>query len=168
MNRPISLSNLINIIKLIKRNRPDIIIWTELICGFPTETIDDLKRSIELVQELDILTTTFHPYVDSKQIPSTKLKQHTFDYNLACSEYVEEKLMAQYSKCENQVLSGEMLVIEKNKDYYTVMLVNGAIIRFRFDQFNREYSVNDLIPANTIIPKQVAKRRTRIKQKKNN
>lgn len=163
MNRPISLPKLISIVKLIKQHRPDILIKTELICGFPTETLDDLKRSIELIKELDIIPISFHPYVDSKQIPSSKLKQHTFEYNQACSEYVKEALTPQYNKFLNQIQNREMLVVEKDNSYYTMMLVNGSLIRFRLDQLKKQYNVNDLIEANSVIPIEVVKRRIRSK-----
>lgn len=86
MNRPITLKKIIQIIKTIRIYRPDIIINTEIICGFPTETVDDLDRTIELIQELDIRPIFAHPYIDSPQIPSSKLPQHS-------PEYIKEVLL---------------------------------------------------------------------------
>lgn len=54
MNRPIELNKLIEIIKIIRKERPDITINSEFICGFPTETIDDMKTTLSLVEELGI------------------------------------------------------------------------------------------------------------------
>lgn len=161
MNRPISLSKLTEIIRIIKRNRPDIIINTELVCGFPTETIDDLKRSIELIEELDINPLHTHPYTDSKQIPSSKLKQHSFSYNQECSRYVKEKLKHLNEKYQNIIANGEMTVVEKNQEekIYLVQLIDGNIIKINFNQFDKNYNINDFIPANTIVSKQIAKKR---------
>lgn len=59
MNRPISLEKLVETIKTIKQERPDIIIETEIICGFPTETIDDFRKSRSLIEELDVMPIFF-------------------------------------------------------------------------------------------------------------
>ena len=168
MNRPISLTNLVNNIKIIKQYRPDIIIKTEIICGFPTETLDDLKRSIELVQELDIIPIHAHPYIDSPQIESSKQKQHSFKYNIKCSEYLKEQLSNQYNKYHKILSTSEMIVIDINEEmkYYTVIRIDGSIAKISFDNLNRKYNVSELIEANTIISKQVTKRiKSRIKRK---
>lgn len=163
MNRPISLPKLVEIIKLIKNHRPDIIINTELICGFPTETFDDLKRSVELVQKLDINAFHAHPYTNSPQVPSSSLPQHSVDYILESSKYVEDHLSIDplHQKYKNIIANREMIILSKdqNNKCYTVLLIDGTTMNVSFDQFNRNYNVGDLIPTNTIIPKQVAKRK---------
>lgn len=166
MNRPISLAKLVETIKYIKRYRPDIIINTELICGFPTETFDDLKRTIDLIQELDINPIFANPYIDSTQVPSSKYPKHSFKYNLESSLYARDMLFPLNQKFEQMINNGEMIVIAKYEDKktYVVLLIDGEIKRVRFDQFDKVYNVNDVIPANTIISKQVAKKRTLQKQ----
>lgn len=161
MNRPISLEKLIEVIKLIKRYRPDIIINTEFICGYPTETIDDLKRSIDLVYELDINPQFIHPYCNSPQLPSSKLPQHTFEYCTKSANYAEEKLLELRNKFEEKISSSEMYVIDKDDEFkiYTVMLIDGSIKYVRFDQFDREYNVNDLIYTNSVRCRHLVKRK---------
>lgn len=161
MNRPISLEKLIEVIKLIKRYRPDIIINTEFICGYPTETIDDLKRSIDLVYELDINPQFVHPYCNSFQLPSSKLPQHTFEYCVQSANYAEERLLELKNRFEDRISSSEMYVIDKDDEFriYTVMLIDGSIKNIGFDQFDRDYNVDDLIYSNTVKCKQLSKRR---------
>ena len=43
--------------------------------------------------------------------------------------------------------------------YYTVMKIDGSITKISFDILNRKYNINELIEANTIIPKQIARRK---------
>lgn len=160
MNRPISLENLIRIIRFIKKERPDIMIITEFITGFPTETIEDLKRTIDLIYELDIYPIFVHDYQNSEQVPASKLLNHSEAYCMESSYYAGEKILPQYEKLRDRIQTGEMFVYDKNneKRLYITMLVNGTLKNIRFDQLDREYEKGELIPANVVKPKQLIKR----------
>ncbi len=161
MNRPISLNNLIRLIKFIKKERPDIIIITEFIAGYPTETIDDLKRSIDLVTELDIFPCFIWPYENSEQIPSSTLPGHSYDYCVEAANYVKRELFPLSKKFKDQILNGEMFVLKKSdkRELYITMLINGMIRNVRFDQLDRDYQEEEVIPANIVKPKQFVKRK---------
>lgn len=161
MNRPITLENLIQIIKLIRIERPDIVIQTEFIAGFPTETIDDLKRTIDLAYELDVYPAFVWPYYDSKQIPSSKLKGHDFSYCEEAALYVIDELEPLKEKFKETINNGEMVVVNKVDAYliYETILINGALRYIRMDQVDREYEVGEIIPANMVKPKQLVKRK---------
>ena len=160
MNRPISLEKLTETIKTIKRERPDIIIESELICGFPTETIDDFKRSLSLVEELDICPSFLHPYTDSSLVPAHNYVQKSIEYNYALMLYGEEKLKRICTDFENRIENGEQLVLFKSNQYncYHTMLVNGAVRNVSYNQLDRVYEQGEIILPNTIKPKQLAKR----------
>lgn len=160
MNRPIKLDKLIEIIKLIRKERPDILINTEFICGYPTETIDDLKRTIDLVYELDVNPQFMHPYCNSLQIPSSKLSQHSVEYCTKSVGYAKEQLIGLRNKFKNFVDSGEMFVIDKDDllGIYEVMLIDGSIRNIRMDQFDRKYEIDELIPSNMVKCRQLIRR----------
>jgi len=161
MNRPISLQELTEIIKLIRENRPDIIIQTEIITGYPTETFDDLKRSIELIHELDIMPVFLNAYKNSIQVPSSALHQHSPQYCQESTRYAYEKLYGIHCKFCDVINSSDMYILKKYEKYkiYAVMLIDGNIRYVRFDQLDTEYDVGDMISANTIKPKQLVKRK---------
>lgn len=160
MNRPISLDNLIKIIRFIRKERPDIIIVTEFITGFPTETIEDLKRTIDLAYGLDIDPAFIHDYENSEQIPSSKLLGHSKDYCIESSYYVAEKVLPLREKFKEKIENGEMFVYGKNDEekLYITMLINGMLKRIHFNQLDREYQEGEIIPANTVKLKQLVKR----------
>lgn len=160
MNRPISLDKLKEIIKLIRTSRPDILINTEFIAGYPTETIDDLKRSIDVIYELDINPQFIHPYHNSHCIPSSKLPQHSYDYCVSCMEYAKDRLIPLRNKYIDFVENGEMLVLDSDEDIgvYGVMLINGNIRDVRIDRFDKRYNTDEIIPANKIKCRQLSKR----------
>ncbi len=161
MNRPIPLAKLIEIIKLIKRVRPDIIIDTEFITGFPTETIDDLKRTIELAQELDVFPIDIHPYENSVHIPSSNFEQHSLAYTIESANYAYSKLGGLHSKFIDRIRNGEMLIVKKSKQrkLYEVLLTNGAARLINFEQLNREYQIGEVVEPNIVKPKQLIKNR---------
>ena len=161
MNRSISLEDLIRLIRFIKQERPDIIIHTEFITGYPTETIDDLKKTIELIYELDINPAYIHSYENSKQIPSSQLTGHSPEYCLESAYYASDKVRPLREKIKNIIQTGEMFVFKKHEkeQIYVTMLVNGVLKNIRFDQLDRDYQEGEIIPANTVKPKQFVKRR---------
>ena len=152
MNRPISLDDLIRVIKFIKKERPDIIINSEFICGFPTETINDLKRTLNLVEELDINPHFIWPYINSLQVPSSNLPQHSKEYLNHLKDYAIQKLMKVKNKFANQLENSEMVVAFKDMQFrcYITILINGGIRYIGFDELDRDYSIGEIIPANTI------------------
>lgn len=166
MNRPISLNKLVETIKTIKKYRPDIIIDTEFICGYPTETIEDLKKTIELVQELDVNPLFIHPYHNSLQLPSSSLPQHSFNYNTECFYYANEKVQKLKSNQAERIKNGDMVVIDKydHCNAYAVLLINGGVTNIRFDQLDREYNIGDIIPGGSLINKQLARKREKNKK----
>ena len=150
MNRPISLNKLIEIIKIIRSYRPDIIINTEFICGFPTETLDDLNRTIDLIQELDINPLFIHSYINSPQIHSSKLLQNSPEFNKKLLRYSKIHLKNQMDRYGDILINGEMIVLDKNPymRMYKVMLVDGGIWYVNYNHFDKEYNIGEIIPKN--------------------
>lgn len=161
MNRPISLEKLIEIIRLIKKERPDIVIATELIAGYPTETLDDIKKSVELIKELDIVPMFVHPYQNSVQIPSSKLEQHSKEYCHESACYTVERILNLHDKYWEKIRNGEMFVthIYEKEQAYQVLLVDGRIKLVSFNQLDRSYQEHEMINAGIVKSKTLAKRK---------
>lgn len=152
MNRPISFDNLIKVIKRIRQERPDIIIDTEIIVGYPTETIDDLKRSIDLIYELDIYPLFVHSYTNSKEIPSSKLPQHSKSYGKECEQYALRLLQKQKDSYIERMENSEMFITDKYDEYqvYQAITTLGKTINIGFNELDRVYQINEFIPENTL------------------
>lgn len=156
MNRPISLEKCIQIIKFIKKERPDIIISTEFIAGFPTETLEDLKRTIDLSYELDVNPIHIWPYRNSEQIKASKLPQHTRKWCEEASRYVIEKL----SPLKDKPRKMDMLILKRfeKEKAYTVQLQNGKYKNIRFDQLDKNYKEFEIVKSYLEKPKQIIKK----------
>lgn len=148
MNRPISLYELRKVIRMIRESRPDILIDTEIICGFPTETMDDLNRTIDTIYELDVNPLFIHPYIDSPYIPSSKLIQYGYEYNKELSIYARDRLRPQVKKYKEFAINGELLVIDRDdiSNRYKVVLINGEYAYIDCSEFDRVYLPGDVIP----------------------
>ena len=166
MNRPISLEKWIETIKTIRQNRADILISTEIISGFPTETIDDIKMTIDLIQELRLYTDFIFPYEDFKKIPSSKLPQHSMQYNVLSERYVWGNLNRLNNELDSEIDNGEMYIVDKyvNEHCYRVLLTNGAEKLISFNCFDKEYEVGDFVTKGTVKNKAYVKRLERLKK----
>jgi len=161
MNRPISLKNLETIIKTIKQERPDIQIITEIIAGFPTETLPDLKKSIKMIYELELYPEYVWDYFDSPTISSSKLPQHPRGYSEWISKWADRELLLLKDKLDKDIYNGERYVMYKDnrRRAYLTMLTNGVIDKVDFDQLDEEYNIGDFILPNSIKSKQLTKTR---------
>lgn len=155
MNRPIELNKLIEIIKIIRKERPDIIINSEFICGFPTETIDDMKTTLSLVEELGINPQFIWPYTNSPQIASNKFPQHSPEYCEYLKKYAENKMQKIKDNFAKRILNDEKIVAEVLDDdkLYVTILKDSSVKLYGINQFEKTYRDGDIIPANTKILK---------------
>lgn len=163
MNRPISLKEWIEIVKIIKKERPDIQIRAEIISGFPTETMDDLRRSIELFYELGLYPTEVWPYDNSPMIGSAKYPQYSYENCVYRSDYATKKLLPLYRKLDDQIFNGEMYVLTKGEmgkeSVYITLLTDGSMRRIRADQLDREYNEGEIILPGKVQNKQLVRHR---------
>lgn len=166
MNRPISLAKLKEILKTIKRERPDIQLCTEIISGFPTETMDDLKRSIELIYELELYPTEVWPYDNSPTIASAKHPQYSYENGVYRSDYAIKQLLPLIHKLDNQVYNGEMYVLAKGEIgpqlVYITLLTDGNMRRISAEQLDREYTQGDIILPGKVKDKHLVRHKKNI------
>lgn len=158
MNRPIELNELIEIIKRIRKERPDIFIRSEMIAGFPTETLDDLKRTIDLFYELDINPAYIWPYINSPYIKSNEYPQYGKHYLDVVTRYAQEKLKPLQEK-QDLKEKYEALVTEKNDEFkgYQLLYPNGETEFVMYNRIKGYYKEGDIINPNNIKPKYLVK-----------
>ena len=77
MNRNYNLNQLKPIIQEIKELNPDVHLFTHFIVNFPTETMEDLKKSIEIAQLFD--SCIFIGYDDNKKTLASKINPKCSD-----------------------------------------------------------------------------------------
>ena len=160
MNRPIPLEEWKRVIKRIRQERPDIMVITELLSGYPTETIEDIKKTVDLVEELELYLGTIFPYIDfPNKIPSSAYPQHSFSYNTESAEYIKNRLQPLSRKIKEETSRNEFYILAKNKTYnlYYVLYPDGQEKWIRFDQLEREYKEGETVQEK-IKPKSYVKK----------
>ena len=76
MNRKYDKEYFIEKINKIRSVRPDISITTDVIVGFPTETIDEHLETIETIKKINFSKIHVFPYSDREGTIASKMKDH--------------------------------------------------------------------------------------------
>jgi tRNA A37 methylthiotransferase MiaB len=75
MNRKYTIEEYKNIVKTIRQTNPDIIIRTQLIAGFPTETEEEFLDSMRLLDEIIFDYVEVYEFSPRKGTPAEKMEQ---------------------------------------------------------------------------------------------
>jgi tRNA A37 methylthiotransferase MiaB len=75
MKRKVSATEISRHIKKLKRAAPDIPVTTHVMVGFPGETNDDFKQTLDLLGELDFNYVCAFGYTDRPDIPAARLPE---------------------------------------------------------------------------------------------
>lgn len=73
MNRRYTSKEYLEIMGDIKKANPDIVLITQVIAGFPSETFNEFKESIDVVIKAGMTNVTVFPYYCNPTTPSAKL-----------------------------------------------------------------------------------------------
>jgi len=73
MNRRYTSKDFFEIMRSIKKSNPDIVLLTQIIAGFPSETFNEFKKSVDLVIKTKMTNSTIFPYYCNPTTPSAKL-----------------------------------------------------------------------------------------------
>ncbi len=145
MNRKYNIDEFKSIINKIRNIRPDINITTDLIVGFPTETDENFKTTMENVKEIKFGKVHVFPFslrdgtgaAKMKNIVSDKVKKNRAHEMLELSNHLEEEYYKRFIGKTLNVLVEEVLgdksightsnyikviipqKLEHNKDYLT-------------------------------------------------
>ncbi|MFW5865696.1 MAG: tRNA (N(6)-L-threonylcarbamoyladenosine(37)-C(2))-methylthiotransferase [Nanoarchaeota archaeon] len=76
MNREYSVQDFEMVIQTLRTHIPDITISTDIIAGYPTETEEDFKQTINLLNRMKIPILNISKFYPRKGTPASKLKQH--------------------------------------------------------------------------------------------
>lgn len=146
MNRPVPLDEWRTVVSKIRKERPDILIVTEIIAGFPTETKEDIMDTINLIKELKLYPAHVHSYVDSKGIPSSSLPQYTSEEKRRRKKYYESEFK-ELKKSILEEIRTEAKIIEKDEKNkkYLILYPDGVMEKKEFSFFDKEYEINDFI-----------------------
>ena len=104
MNRRYTRRQYLDACALIYEYFPDAAITTDIIVGFPTETEEDFKESLSIVEEAGFARVHAFPYssrpgtvaAKKKQLPA-EVKRERMTRMLACAQRAEERYLARFA-----------------------------------------------------------------------
>lgn len=121
MHRPIDIKKIEQITKKLRQINPLFNFSADIIVGYPTETENDFKKTLELAKKLQLSKIHYFPYSARPKTPAEKLKEHrtqTISARLAKIKKLDEALQTAAKKR----LAGKKLTIlfeyNKNNLYY--------------------------------------------------
>lgn len=155
MNRGYTAGQYESMVEEIRQEIPDITLSTDIIVGFPGETDDDFRKSVELIKKIepDIINVTRFskrpgtPAARMKQIPTEVAKQRSREMSKLRFEIARKK-NAEYMNKSVQVLTLEKGakggVLGRTENYRQVILEDGAPIGVWLRARIRETTAVDL------------------------
>lgn len=103
MNRKYTKEEFMNIISSLRQIRPDISITTDLIVGFPFETEEEFKETIETIKKIEFTKIHVFPYSKRDNTPAAtmpqvpeSIKKERVKVILKLSDELEEKYYKKY------------------------------------------------------------------------
>ena len=146
MNRPISLEKLKEYLTAIRAKRPDLLMVTEVIAGFPTEKPEDIIDTYNLIKDLNLYTAFVHNYRNSSFIKSSEYNQCSFDYVMESKRYLERLVEPLNNKILSEFVGRESLVLgEEDNNTYLTLLPNCS---YRY--VNKNYLIGNYAPGDVI------------------
>lgn len=149
MNRRYTREQYLNRLKKVREAMPDIVVTTDIIVGFPTETQADFDETMSLLKEAEF--DMIFSFIYSKRVgtPAAKLpdaltdeeKHRNFDEML--------KLQNEISKRKNDKYAGEVLDVliegesKTNSETLTGRSEGGKVVNFTFD--DSKYTASELV-----------------------
>tara|TARA_Y100001970_G_C14213491_1_gene848306 strand:- start:1166 stop:2344 length:1179 start_codon:yes stop_codon:yes gene_type:complete len=112
--------DVIKLSTLLREIRPNIVLGADLIAGFPTETEEMFKHTIDLISEAELLHLHIFPYSARTGTPAAKMPQVTSDIKKLRARLLREAgagLVAEH--LSKKVGSDETLLLEQNDTGYT-------------------------------------------------
>jgi len=73
MNRQYKIKEVLKLVKIIRKRFPKIVIKTQLIVGFPSETKEEFEDSLRFVREGKFFSCHLHPYSEYSFLLSKKI-----------------------------------------------------------------------------------------------
>ena len=112
--------DVIKLAALLKEIRPNIVLGADLIAGFPTETEEMFKQTVDLVSEANLLQLHIFPYSARTGTPAAKMPQIAPDVRKVRAKLLRDagaKLIADH--LSKRVGLNENVLLEKNNTGYT-------------------------------------------------
>lgn len=161
MNRPYTVIQYMEKIEKIMRLYPEIAIGTDVIAGFPSETEEDFRKTLELIEKtgfsyVHVFTYSERPFTKASKMP----EQIPHDIRKERTKYLIETAKRKKVEYIKRFIDSELEVIVENKkndlfsatsDNYIKCLIDkeelimGALVKVTLRDIYGEYAIADTV-----------------------
>ncbi len=147
MNRHYDTQRYLDIIKELKSKNPDIVLTTDIIVGFPTETEEDFQKTLDIIKEVEFDTIYSFIYSPRKGTPAYSMEQ--------ISEDVKHERYERFCQVQNEIanklnqkMQGKIYRVlvdgksKGNEKMYTSRTEGNKIVHFECDTDHTGQFVN--------------------------
>lgn len=121
MNRPYTREEFKERVKKFRKAVPDLAITTDVIVGFPGETIKEFRETYDFVKEIGFSRVHVFPFSRRKNTPAYDMKPRVRgdikSKNAARLRFLNKRLMSKFNK--KYIGQTKKIIIEDNKEYNT-------------------------------------------------
>jgi len=121
MNRPYTREEFKEKVKMFRKAVPDLAITTDVIVGFPGETIKEFRETYDFVKEIGFSRVHVFPFSRRENTPAYDMKPRVRgdikSKNAARLRLLNKRLMSNFNK--KYVGQTKKIIIEDNKEYNT-------------------------------------------------
>ncbi|MBU1199122.1 MAG: tRNA (N(6)-L-threonylcarbamoyladenosine(37)-C(2))-methylthiotransferase [Nanoarchaeota archaeon] len=159
MNRKYKVEDFVRIVKILRKEIPDITIATDIISGFPGETEDDFEKTCRLLQELKIPVvnmTKFSPRQGTrafkmKRVPTKTVKKRSKGLvNLQAKIITNNEWIGWKGKIIIDEIGKNNSMLGRNEFYKLVAIKNcklkiGSIVEVKVKRVKQNYLEAELV-----------------------
>lgn len=138
MNRHYDIEKYLSIIEKLRENNPDIVLTTDIIVGFPTETEEDFQKTLDIIKRVEFDTIYSFIYSPRKGTPAYSMEQ--------IPEEIKHERYERFCQVQNEIankLNQKMLgktyrvlvdgKSKSNEKMYTSRTEGNKIVHFESD-----------------------------------
>lgn len=153
MNRNYTVEKYKEIIQMIRTEIPDISITTDLIVGFPTETDEDFKKTVEAVEEIQFDSAFVFKYSTRKgtkaaelpdDVPKSVKEERHYQLLTLCDSIAKQKNSKYISSTQ------EVLIVSKTDNHFVGKTLSNKTIEIFTDSTNLKLGDFVLVNINSI------------------
>jgi threonylcarbamoyladenosine tRNA methylthiotransferase MtaB len=114
MKRRHSRGDAVRLVERIKAARPDATIGADLIAGFPTESEEMAKRSLQLLEDCDVIAAHIFPFSPRPGTPAARMPQVDRDIVKARAARLRDKALARRTAWLDSLIGTTQHVLVEN------------------------------------------------------
>jgi len=159
MRRGYKTKDFVEIVEKFRKEIPEILISTDIICGYPTETAEDFQKTLDLMKQLKpniVNTSKFWAMPKTKaarlkQLASEEIKKRSVKMSFLHKQNgleINKKLLGKEYSCIIEDFGNAGKMIARNINYIPILVEKakiGEIVNVKVTGYNYNYLIGEIV-----------------------